>query len=59
MLWCGANPVVEYGGGIALSPNHTAESMPEDVNATFFEAAAKHGIDWNNDMFYDDNTDCP
>ena len=58
MLWCGENPVMKYAGGIVMSPNKDYHNMPEWVDQLFREAAAKHDVDYDKDMFFDDNSKC-
>ena len=56
MLWCGYNPVLKYAGGILMGKNNDYNAMPKDVEDIFRQAAAKHGVDLDKDMFVNDNS---
>ena len=56
MLWCGSNPVLKYAGGILMSRNNDYEQMPKEIEEIFREAAKKHGVDLDKDMFVNDNS---
>jgi hypothetical protein len=58
MLWCGENPVLKYAGGILLSKSKNYADMPKWVEEIFREAVAKHGLDWDKDLFINDNSKC-
>jgi len=58
MLWCGYNPMLTYAGGIVVSPYRTMNNIPTWINNTFRAVANKHGIDYDNLMFANDNTNC-
>jgi hypothetical protein len=58
MLWCGYNPVLKYAGGILMSRDNNYDHIPKDIEDIFRQAVAEHGIDLDNDMFVNDNSQC-
>ena len=58
MLWCGENPVVKYAGGILLSKGKNYADMPKWVEEELRQAVNKHGLDFDKDLFINDNSKC-
>ena len=59
MLWCGTNEVINYAGGILMSKGSKIYAdMPQKLEDIFRAATAKFGVDYDKDMFVDDNSYC-
>jgi hypothetical protein len=58
MLWCGSNPVLKYAGGILLSKNKVYDGIPAYVEDEFRKVLAKHDLDFDKDLFINDNSQC-
>ncbi len=59
MLWCGSNAALSYAGGIVVSPKRTLHGMPLDIEQNFRDILQKYDVDYDYDMFPNDNTSCP
>lgn len=59
VLWCGDNPVLKYAGAILLSrASKNYHDIPKWVDDIIREAVAKHGLDFDKDLFVNDNSKC-
>lgn len=61
MLWCGANDIIEYAGGIiqTLAPNKSYDDIPAWVEDLFRKAAAKYGLDYDTETYITPLDSCP
>ena len=58
MLWCGENPVLKYAGGILLAKDKNYHNMPSWVGDEFRTVLAKFDLDFDKDLFINDNSQC-
>jgi len=58
VLWCGKIPIQEYNGGLLFSRKRNDLEMSEQVRNQLREAAAKHGLEFDQ-MCSSDNSWCP
>jgi hypothetical protein len=58
MLWCGENKELKYAGGIVVSPHRVYADIPKHIEREFRLVARDYGLDYDNDLFPNDNRDC-
>jgi len=57
VIWCGTNPVLNYGGAFVISRHRSLDTMPADVEAEFNQVASRFGLEYAQ-MCVSDNTNC-
>mmetsp|Transcript_55194 Transcript_55194/g.131545 ORF Transcript_55194/g.131545 Transcript_55194/m.131545 type:complete len:294 (+) Transcript_55194:112-993(+) len=58
MLWCGENPALKYAGGILLARDKDYHNMPKWVEEIFRREVNARGLDFDNELFINDNSQC-